>query len=434
MKPENIFYLVIAVLLNLGCTSLPIQEILMMPTPEIELVGAMDRLNTKKSTPYDGMLYVTNREPDQRKLSKSFYSNKRSGRMRAGLGRVTYSPKNNQSHSLKNFSFGKDRTEQYPLRVESIDEFGVLADIKPFGFFHDPRELDNEQLADSKFTNLINDKLEVSIHKDIYIYVHGFKVVFERPLLVASEFWHHMGYDGVFISYSWPSTPKKLAYFKDVETAHLSGHNLRLLIEYLATETDVGNIHIIGFSAGSRVVMTAMHELALTRQHQTQANIQRDLRIQNLILIGSDYDPQRFAAAVTDGILDLPRHTSIYISETDAALGMSRFVLGESRLGQMIRSDSLSPTVRNWLETADNISFIDATSAEKSNTGNGHAYFRNSPWVSSDLLLTLLSELTPAERGLELKSGDYVWSFPNDYTERLRNTVQQFNDLSIRKK
>jgi len=93
--------------------------------------------------------------------------------------------------------------------------------------------------------------------------VHGYKVVFENPLLVASELWHFLGYEGSFIAFSWPSTPDTLAYFADLETAALSAGNLRILIQYLAEQTEARKIHIIGCSAGTWVVAQALDQLAL---------------------------------------------------------------------------------------------------------------------------------------------------------------------------
>ena len=42
---------------------------------------------------------------------------------------------------------------------------------------------------------------------------------------------------------------------------------------------------------------------------------------------------------------------------------------------------------------------INVSEAEQSASGNGHAYFRKSPWVSSDILTTLRYDLAPADRG-----------------------------------
>jgi hypothetical protein len=62
---------------------------------------------------------------------------------------------------------------------------------------------------------------------------------------------------------------------------------------------------------------------------------------------------------------------------------------------------------------------IDVTDAEGASTGNGHGYFRNSPWASSDILMMLMYGLTPEQRGLQLKANMPVYEFPPDYIERL---------------
>jgi hypothetical protein len=56
---------------------------------------------------------------------------------------------------------------------------------------------------------------------------------------------------------------------------------------------------------------------------------------------------------------------------------------------------------------------------ENADARNGHAYFRQSPWASSDLLLTLLTDLDPEARGLERDATRSVWTFPADYPDRL---------------
>ena len=54
-------------------------------------------------------------------------------------------------------------------------------------------------------------------------------------------------------------------------------------------------------------------------------------------------------------------------------------------------------------------------------SGNGHSYFQQSPWVSSDILMLLMHDLTPQQRGLV--KGDAMWTFPPDYIERLQATL-----------
>ena len=60
--------------------------------------------------------------------------------------------------------------------------------------------------------------------------------------------------------------------------------------------------------------------------------------------------------------------------------------------------------------------------------GNGHAYFRKSPWVSSDILMTLRHGLGPAERGLEQRDDSPVWRFPRDYPAHSGKALTQTVD------
>jgi esterase/lipase superfamily enzyme len=268
--------------------------------------------------------------------------------------------------------------------------------------------------------------LAISRNKDILIYVHGYKVVFANPILVTTELWHFLGYDGVAIAFAWPSTPSTWAYMSDLETAALSAHSLRILIDYLAEETQVERINIIGYSAGTRVVIDALDQLSLMSAAVADAGLQEDLPIGQVILVGSDYDRHLFAAALVNGLLNLPERLTIYLSETDRALGISQWVFGRNRLGQMWQERPLKPQVDEYLRKSKSLVLIDVTGAEAARAGNGHAYFRNSPWVSSDIFVSLLYGLAPDERGLVRLPHMPIWSFPENYNERLNMLLKKY--------
>ena len=81
----------------------------------------------------------------------------------------------------------------------------------------------------------------------------------------------------------------------------------------------------------------------------------------------------------------------------------------------------------NFLRANPALEFIDVNDAAGSTTGNGHAYFRKSPWVSSDLLVLLSQNMGAAERGLEKEANLPVWAFPPDFIERLRKVLTKMN-------
>jgi hypothetical protein len=95
-------------------------------------------------------------------------------------------------------------------------------------------------------------------------------------------------------------------------------------------------------------------------------------------------------------------------------------------LGQIFEENSLSPTSFRLLSSwKDHIRIIDVTDAEGSNAGNGHGYFRSSPWVSSDVLMMLMYGLSAEQRGLLRNRDMAVWEFPPDYLERLWSTLSE---------
>ena len=189
--------------------------------------------------------------------------------------------------------------------------------------------------ATRRFTDAIDAQLASSNSKNVFIYIHGYKVVYENPVLVASELWHFLGYDGAFVAYSWPSTPSKFAYVKDSDTSNGFARNLRILIETIANETDVEAIHILGYSNGTRLVTRTMEQLALIHHGKDREDVLEATKIKNVILVGSDLDRGAFGSYVADGLLNVSEHLSIYLSEHDKALGVSQFLTRRQRLGQL---------------------------------------------------------------------------------------------------
>ena len=407
----------------------PINQIFLMPAPDVYDTGAIDPFtdfDPITTIPYEGMLYATDRKPAEEGDEKNVYLNERGFLLRLGVGKIKLGDDSMTWEEAREISLLKNRTDKYPMKITEVREVGILAES--YSNFIPPEVKGPElQQPGKEFAAKINEKLAKSKRKDIFIYVHGYKVVFENPLLVATELWHFLGYDGVFIAYSWPSTPKTLAYFSDLETTTLSAYNLRLLLEYLARDTDAENIHIIGYSAGTRLVINALNQLALIYRDEDKETFRKYLRIGHVILAGSDFDRQLFGAYIDDGILKVSKDFTIYLSEMDKALGMSKWVFKRDRLGQKWDESKMTESIAEWLWNTDEITFIDVTDAEKSTTGNGHAYFRQSPWVSSDILSTLMYDLTAEQRTLQRTPEWPIWKFPPDYITTLAERLAKEN-------
>ena len=414
-----------------GCAGTPLDQIDLMPAPDVYGNGMLNPLPEEDpfaKMPYKGMLYATDRSPATSEDPEKYYVNDRGQVVRLGLAQVELGEKRFTWEEARRISMLKTRTEKYPIRVTSVDEWGIMESTVPFWI---DVELENDGSpppdATERYARTINAKLAQSEQKDVYIYVHGYKVVYENPILVAAELWHFLGYDGAFIAYAWPSTPSKFAYIKDSDTSAGYSRNFRLLLELLAEKTDAERIHVVGYSNGTRLVTRAMEQLALIHRGKTADEIYEKLRIHNVILVGSDLDRGVFNAYLADGLLDVSKHLTIYMSKHDKALGVSQFLTRRQRVGQMFggKGGEMTQSGRRALvEYRDEISLINVTDAEGAGTGNGHGYFRNSPWASSDVLMTLTYGLTPEQRGLIEQDDLPIYTFPPDYISRLWEAIE----------
>ncbi len=411
-----------------ACASDP-HTIDLMPAPSVFAGWEINPL-PKGSPPvsYDdfGMLYATDRKPAESPYEVPFYLNEPGFVLRLGSARVKAGAEGIDWEEARRISLAKNRTTDYPLQVLSVDETGVLASTFTFITQPDPPPT-TPDLAGEHFAEMVDQRLADSGVKDVYIYVHGYRVVFDNPVLVASELWHFLGYRGAFIAYAWRSTPRALAYASDTETAVTRARNLRLFLTYLAEKTQVERIHIIGYSAGTRLVVRALEQLAFLNADATDDQIRNNLRIGSVVLVGADVSREGFGAAAADGMLRIPERTTIYVSSADSALDFSQWIFGRERLGQMW-TDGMPSRVAEFVRKKASLEIVDVTDAAGSTSGDGHSYFRDSPWVSSDMLTYLAYNVGPARRGLVKAADDVpVWTFPPDYIERLRKVLVEMN-------
>lgn len=402
-----------------------------MPAPEVYGDGLLNPLpdtNPFDRIPYDGILFATDRSPATDEDPEQYYRNDRGQVVRLGLAEIQFGKKDFSWDFARQVSMLKTRSEEYPIKISKVDEWGIMESSIPY--WSDTSLISEEERppdATARFTDAINSQLAVSEKKHVYIFVHGYKVVYENPVLVSAELWHFLGYNGAFIAYAWPSTPSKFAYIKDSDTSAGFARNFRLLLETISENTDVEEIHIIGYSNGTRLVLRAMEQLALIHEGESADEILKQLRIHNVILTASDIDREVFGAYVSDGILNVSKHTSIYLSPNDKALGVSQFLTRRERLGQLWSNDGGKKhklAQKALIDYRDQVSFINVSDAEGADTGNGHGYFRSSPWASSDILMTMYYGLKPEQRGLVEQDDLPIFTFPSDYISRLWKAIE----------
>ncbi|CAA0106199.1 Uncharacterised protein [BD1-7 clade bacterium] len=413
-----------------GCSTNQQVKIDLMEAPGIYAQRNYDALGEDLSShdtyPKD-IFYVTQRVPSNSEIKDQprFYQHERGYALRGGTASIGMGDGENTWDDLAEVFLSSEREKAYPTWIDAVHEYGILEDTIS-SLRLDPIKHKDALESGPEFIAQVNKTLAQSRVKDIYIFVHGYKAYFDTPVLVGAQLWHYLGYQGAFVAYSWPSTPNSLAYGKDIETANYSGMYLHRFLNVLAKHSEAERIHVIGFSAGGRVVINALKEMALVNGNKGRAQMLEQQRLGEVVLISSDYDSDNFLNGIEYGMLKLMRGLTVYSSQSDDALGFSHFILGRERLGQFGAEggkDILQEDI-DQVPFGDHLYLVNATRAENAGSGNGHSYFRNSPWVSSDLLTLLRYQLAPGNRGLVRRNdGSAIWTFPDNYIEALNTQL-----------
>jgi hypothetical protein len=178
---------VMSLLVLLGaCASTGPHTIDMMPAPAVFAGGEINPLPV--GTPpvsYDDfpMFYATDRKPAESHYEHPFYLNEQGFVLRLGTARIKAGPEGMGWEEVRRMTLAEERTVEYPLQVLSVDETGVLASTVTVLNEPDPPPVTPDR-AGREFAEMIDERLADSGVKDIYIYFHGYRVVFDNPLRV----------------------------------------------------------------------------------------------------------------------------------------------------------------------------------------------------------------------------------------------------------
>ena len=401
-------------LLVTGCQP----TVYLMPTPEALRSGMHDPFAGRPEVQTQNTVtvaYATNRLPvglrDDRNYITLFDDNLRLGKAQASIGTQQFS-----AEELHRQSTTSAREFGIPLTLETATEIGRVG------------EDDDVLPADAQaFFARINDALERSAAKDLIVYVHGANNNFYRSVSQGAQFHHFTGRNAVVLVYSWPSAASLLRYAVDVNNALDSFPVFSRLLELLARHTHAQQIDILAYSAGAQILSPALARLAQAGAAEGTAELRQRLRLGEIYFAAPDVDFGQFVDDLRQYI-DLPRHVTLTVNPGDVVLGMAASKHGVSRAGRPdpdeLTEEERELVTRATREMAFDVLWIDPDSIPGL-AGGSHAFWYDHPWVSTDVLLQLLYNVRPAERGLELvEHGDTrLWRFPGDYGERVDDVL-----------
>jgi len=295
-----------------------------------------------------------------------------------------------------------------PARVTSVDEFGAMGTA-----------------ADDALIAAIDRQLEGSRTGAVVIYVPGYRVDFNRVMVLMGSWAHYLGGSSPVVAFSWPTGTHFWNYLFDCPRARRYIPEIERLVALIAERSKATRLNLIGFSCGSPLLAEALVHLRERHPEEDHAALQQRYRIGNALFVAADIDLQTFARAQVPALSDLAVRTQFYLSEDDFALKVSGFLTRTSRLGRP-RLEELSRDDLMTLASNERLAGIDVAGvygAHELGGIRGHGYWIANARVSTDILLSMMYPFSPAQRALVHGPGPGLWAFPGDYPQRVGDAV-----------
>jgi esterase/lipase superfamily enzyme len=386
----------------------------LMPAPEAFLDGDVNAFSANPALAADPripLFYTTNRLPVGPR-SNRLYAVVPGRDMHMGVATIRIGEEGTTWDRIYAWSTGASDDRRPFLNLENLNEQAIFETGEPL-----------TAEARAWFAD-VNAVLMRSRDKDIIIYVHGANTTVERAAGQAAQLHHFTGRNSVVVLFAWPTAENFLRYSRDMITAFGAAPHLAKLIELLAENTDAEKIDVFTYSAGGTVGSDA---LTMVGRDPEQPDAQ-SLRIGEVYHAAPDADFRKFVDDMRDYADDVQRIT-VAVNMNDSALRLSQVVNRASRAGRPDMQE-LSPEATDWLLQAASDYGLEVLRVRPENipglSNRSHTFWYDDPWVSSDVLITLLFHLPPDERGLAMgegPSGPHYWTFMPDYPEQLAKVM-----------
>lgn len=198
------------------------------------------------------------------------------------------------------------------------------------------REIE-EKDAKAFFADLADDVAKLT-RKTAFVFVHGYNVTFAEAARRAAQ----MAYDLFLVSkdrgdamlsavpilFSWPSKGLAVPYTHDGTNAEVSATVLKGFLRDVAARSGADTLVVVGHSMGGRALSLALRDIGLEMREGDGPVVNE------IVLAAPDIDRGLFldiAAAVSR----TGQRTTLYASDTDRALQVSKWVNGYRRLGDV---------------------------------------------------------------------------------------------------
>ena len=188
-------------------------------------------------------------------------------------------------------------------------------------------------LAAADFFNRLHAQtVDQNRSRQAFVFVHGYATTFHDALRRAAQMKYDLQFPGTAILYSWPSSGDERTYGADEDSIAWSAANMREFLRVVAEKSGAEEIFLIAHSMGTRGLATAISAIASTADRGVSS------RYKQVILAAPDIDRDIFKDQILPAVRTAGMALTVYASDRDKALDLSRIGHSYPRLG------STSPT------------------------------------------------------------------------------------------
>ena len=413
---SHIFVLLIISILLAGCQP----KVYLMPPP-VSLHPESQFFYMSENEKDDNLLYTlyaTNRRPFDKIDNFTGYTIFPSDSLEFGFVVYSVGERDMNWDDLYRQSLKTDRDKKLLLSQEYVRQ-RVL--------YHKDDDLKQISSRSEGFFDRINKVIDMSLDKNLTVYVHGANSNFYRATAQGAQFFHFTGHNSIILTFSWPSAENFLKYKTDVLHAQQTIPAFARLIEILAKHTRAKHINILAYSAGAQVAAPGLAYLRNLYPAQSASELKERLRIGEVYFAAPDTAFKPFVERYLK-FKDIVNRTTINLNHNDKVLRLAAMNNGVSSLGRPEAtelSEEEGETLIAAMKTPE-LNVIDVGGSETLNLGGAHDSWYSHPWVSNDLLLLFLFNASPEERGLVEyynESGVKFYRFPKEYDQIIEQLI-----------
>jgi len=183
-------------------------------------------------------------------------------------------------------------------------------------------------LGDSEYWQEVHEGLRKKIddERDAVVFLHGFNVKFREAALRAAQLGVDLGISGLMAFFSWPSVGSKRHYAADAAAIESSELVIEEFLVSVARRSGARRVHVIAHSMGNRALLRAVNRIA------QNAGAAAGKPFTQIVVAAADVDRGTFVG-LSAAFGAVAERTTLYVSPSDRALGLSSFLHQYPRAG-----------------------------------------------------------------------------------------------------